>query len=78
MMSAAASMLLRSRDDGDEALDEVAYLPLLVPSAAVVAVVVGSATPLLLPPVSLYVDDETDLRSNVQREILLLPPFCAL
>lgn len=59
-------MLLRSRDDGDEPIDALdvdeTYLPLLlVPSAFVVA----DATPLLLPPVSLYVDDETDLRSNV-------------
>lgn len=63
MISAAASTLLRSLEDVDElteALDvDETYLPLPLPLVPLTIVVVNAAP--LLPPVSPYDDDETDL-----------------
>jgi len=70
--AAAASMLPRSLEDVDELTEALGvvemYLPLpllLVP----LTIVVANAAPLL-PPVSLYVDDETDLQNLPDIRIL--------
>lgn len=61
MMSAVVSTLLRSLMDEDEPIEALdvyeAYLLLLLPPLTIVV----NAAPLLLPPVSPYDDDETDL-----------------
>lgn len=70
--AAAASTLPRSLEDVDELTEALGvvemYLPLpllLVP----LTIVVANAAPLL-PPVSLYVDDETDLQNLPDIRIL--------